>query len=44
MDKLFAVGVGIGLGWWLKARSDERKNLRRENEALKTRLNEKEDK
>ncbi len=41
MDKLIAVGIGIGLGWWLKARADERRHLRAENEALKARLNDK---
>lgn len=42
MDKLFAVGIGIALGWWLKTASDDRKRLKEENDRLKARLENKE--
>lgn len=42
MDKLFAVGLGIAIGWWMKSLSEERKNLKAENERLKAKMEPKE--
>jgi len=41
MEKLILVSVGVGLGWWLKSRNDERNELRRENEILRNKMKEK---
>jgi hypothetical protein len=38
MDKLIALGIGIGVGYWLKCRADERAQLKRENLELKAKL------